>query len=74
MARANPGDIVVLSVDQHAEVMAELEAMTHQAQPGTHVVGVGDPDLDSEALSAEATSSGDDAARDLDPVPPSGSA
>jgi cyanophycin synthetase len=68
MARANPGDIVVLSVDRHAEVMAELEAMTHQAQPGTHVTGVGDPDLDPEALSAEAASSGDDAARDVEPA------
>jgi cyanophycin synthetase len=73
MARANPGDIVVISVDQHAEVMAELEAMTQQAQPGTHVTGVGDPDLDPEALSAEAASSGDDAARDIEPAgPPEG--
>jgi cyanophycin synthetase len=71
MARANPGDLVVISVDQHAEVMAELEAMTHQAQPGTHVTGVGDPDLDPEALSAEATSSGAHAARDLEPRGPS---
>jgi cyanophycin synthetase len=66
MARANPGDIVVLSVDQHAEVMAELEAMTHQAQPGTHVTGVGDPDLDPESLSAEAVQAGDSAVRDLE--------
>lgn len=73
MARANPGDVVVLSVDQHAEVMAELEAMTHQAQPGTHVTGVGDPDLDPEALSAEATETGDSAARDVDtPAPTEG--
>jgi cyanophycin synthetase len=70
MARANPGDIVVLSVDQHAEVMAELEAMTQQAQPGTHVTGVGDPDLDPQALSAEAAEAGESAARDLEPAPP----
>ena len=64
MARANPGDIVVLTVDQHADVMAELEAMTQQAQPGTHTRdGVGDPDLDPESLHAEATEAGDNAAR-----------
>ena len=34
MARANPGDVVVLCVDQHAEVLAELEAMTQTAQAG----------------------------------------
>ncbi|MGL5930742.1 MAG: cyanophycin synthetase [Dermatophilaceae bacterium] len=66
MARANPGDIVVLAVDRHADVMAELERMTHQAQPGTHVPGVGDPDLDPAALQAEATEAGDSAARDVD--------
>lgn len=65
MARANPGDIVVLTVDQHADVMAELEAMTQQAQPGTHTRdGVGDPDLDPESLHAEATEAGDTAARE----------
>ena len=73
MARANPGDIVVLTVDQHAAVMSELEAMTSQAQPGTHTRGgVGDPDLDSGALHAEATEAGDTAARDLEPVLPAG--
>jgi cyanophycin synthetase len=48
--------------------MAELEAMTQQAQPGTHVTGVGDPDLDPQALSAEAAEAGDSAARDLEPA------
>ncbi|MEO7267643.1 MAG: cyanophycin synthetase, partial [Knoellia sp.] len=33
MARANPGDIVVVCVDQHGVVMNELETMTKQAQP-----------------------------------------
>ena len=62
-----PGDIVVLTVDEHADVMSELEAMTQQAQPGTHTRdGVGDPDLDPESLQAEATESGDTAARDVD--------
>ena len=53
--------------------MSELEAMTNQAQPGTHTRGgVGDPDLDSGALSAEATQAGDSAARDVQPVPSEG--
>ena len=34
MARANPGDLVVLCVDKHAAVMAELENWSHQAQAG----------------------------------------
>jgi cyanophycin synthetase len=67
MARANPGDIVVLSVDEHAAVMSELEEMTKQAQPGTHTQhSVGDPDLDPVALTVEATETGDVAARDVD--------
>jgi len=67
MARANPGDLVVLCVDSHAAVMSELEAMTQQAQPGTHTTrdGVGDPDLDPNALSERARQEGDDAAADL---------
>jgi len=70
MARANPGDIVVMSVDQHAAVMSELEGMTHQAQPGSHTRdGVGDPDLDSETMEEEAREAGDSAARDLEPAP-----
>ena len=73
MARANPGDIVVMSVDQHAAVMSELEGMTHQAQPGSHTRdGVGDPDLDSETMEEEAREAGDSAARDLEPAPPTG--
>jgi cyanophycin synthetase len=73
MARANPGDIVVMSVDQHAAVMSELESMTKQAQPGTHTRdGVGDPDLDPETMQEEAREAGDSAARDLEPAPPAG--
>ena len=34
MARANPGDLVVLCVDKHPKVLAELESITHQAQAG----------------------------------------
>jgi cyanophycin synthetase len=45
MARSNPGDIVVLCVDKHGAVLAELEAMSHQAQAGAHLnEAVGDPD------------------------------
>ncbi len=47
MARANPGDLAVMCVDDAAEVFAELEAMTRQAQAGAHPSEhVGDPDLD----------------------------
>ena len=59
MARANPGDIVVVCVDQHGVVMNELETMTQQAQPGTHTAdSLADPDLDPSTLSAEAQVSG----------------
>jgi cyanophycin synthetase len=45
MARANPGDLVVLCVDKHGPVLAELETMSSQAQAGAHVgEAVGDPD------------------------------
>ena len=50
MSRSNPGDLVVICVDQHAAVMAELESYGHQAQPGAHREtsefdnAVGDPD------------------------------
>lgn len=53
MARANKGDLVVLCVDRHAEVMQELEGMTRQAQPGAHPSHlVGDPDLDPALIPA----------------------
>jgi cyanophycin synthetase len=51
MARSNPGDLVVICVDQHAAVMAELESYGQQAQPGAHRAtselanAVGDPDF-----------------------------
>ena len=45
MARANPGDLVVLCVDKHGAVLAELETMSQQAQAGAHIgEAVGDPD------------------------------
>jgi cyanophycin synthetase len=60
LALANPGDLVVLCVDQHARVMQELEAMTQQAQPGTHSTkdSTADPDLDPGAISARAEQDG----------------
>jgi cyanophycin synthetase len=46
MARANPGDVVVLCVDKHGAVLAELESMSSQAQAGAHLgEAVGDPDI-----------------------------
>jgi cyanophycin synthetase len=60
MARTNPGDLVVLCADQTADVFAELEEMTRQAQPGSRERGY-DPDLDPDALSAEARTSGAEA-------------
>ncbi|GAB3446107.1 cyanophycin synthetase [Phycicoccus ginsengisoli] len=69
MARANPGDVVVLCVDQHAEVLAELETMTRSAQAGAHNRdGVSDPDLDPVELQSEAQASGDEAAAEGEPV------
>jgi cyanophycin synthetase len=35
MSRANPGDLVVLCVDKHPSVMAELETWSSQAQAGS---------------------------------------
>ena len=69
MARANPGDIVVLCVDNHAAVMSELESMTRQAQPGTHTKdSVGDPDLDVDALSSQAWEAGASAALEAEQI------
>ncbi|MGH8938830.1 MAG: Mur ligase family protein, partial [Actinomycetes bacterium] len=45
MGRANPGDLVVLCVDKHGAVLAELETMSQQAQAGARLdEAVGDPD------------------------------
>ena len=52
MARANPGDLVVLCVDQHDVVMGELESLTHHAQAGARSGEIGDPDLDPATLSS----------------------
>ena len=58
MARANPGDLVVVCVDNSAEVFAALEDMTRQAQPGAHPGGVSDPDFDPVVLTGAAAVSG----------------
>ncbi len=52
MSRANRGDLVVICVDKHAPVLAELESWSHQAQAGarrTDSEVIGDPDLSSDA-------------------------
>ena len=62
MARANPGDLVMLCVDQHATVLGELETRTSWAQAGSHAGDlVGDPDLDPTELSQTATVEGTEA-------------
>ena len=68
MARANPGDVVVLCVDKHADVLAELEQLTKSAQAGAHTGGpvVSDPDLDPAELQTEAQVSGDEAGASAD--------
>ncbi len=47
MARANAGDLVVVCVDKHPQVMQELETWSQQAQAGSGSVdrSVGDPDF-----------------------------
>jgi cyanophycin synthetase len=35
LSRANPGDLVVICVDQHGRVMSELENWSNQAQAGS---------------------------------------
>jgi cyanophycin synthetase len=57
LARANPGDLVVLCADKHATVLAELERISQQAQAGARPGSVvGDPDLDPTALREAAAS------------------
>ncbi len=62
VTRANPGDIIVLCVDNHGTVLTELEDMTHSAQAGAHTgQEAGDPDLDPTELVEEAIQSGEQA-------------
>jgi len=49
MARTNRGDLLVVCVDKHQQVMAELESFGHQAQAGSGVnpdAPAADPDYD----------------------------
>jgi len=54
MSRANPGDLVVVCVDQHPAVMAELENWSNRAQAGSGAseLPVADPDFSPAAPSA----------------------
>ncbi|NHN54873.1 cyanophycin synthetase [Calidifontibacter sp. DB0510] len=54
--RANAGDVVVLCVDQHAKVLAELEEFGRRAQAGARSTEehLGDPDLDPAELTTSA--------------------
>ena len=50
LARSNPGDLVVICVDKHPAVMAEIEAYGQQAQAGSRpadaeTFSVADPDF-----------------------------
>jgi cyanophycin synthetase len=53
LSRSNPGDLVVMCVDQHQSVLAELESVSHLAQAGARSGDEGgDPDfvqLDEDA-------------------------
>jgi len=67
MARANPGDLVVLCVDKHATVLGELENLTQQAQAGAHSgEAAGDPDMHPQEMQDAAHVSGDEAAASAD--------
>jgi len=60
MARANPGDLVVLCVDRHATVIGELESMANQAQAGAHSgEGATDPDMHPQQMQDGASASGE---------------
>jgi cyanophycin synthetase len=57
MSRANRGDLVILCVDKHPMVLAELESWSNQAQAGAgHDADVvGDPDFTPGATSETGT-------------------
>ncbi|HET7398083.1 MAG TPA: cyanophycin synthetase [Intrasporangium sp.] len=62
LARANPGDLVVLCVDNHALVAAELEDRTKSAQAGSRAgTAISDPDLDPADLTESAAAEGAEA-------------
>jgi cyanophycin synthetase len=60
MSRSNPGDLVVICVEQHAAIMAYLESYGHHAQPGARPTAdrefnnaVPDPDFAPDATHDE---------------------
>jgi cyanophycin synthetase len=66
--RSNPGDLVVLCVDEHKAVLAQLESVSHQAQAGarSHDEG-GDPDfVPAEHAGTHETSEDDAVPAELD--------
>ena len=58
LARTDPGDLVVMCVDQHAMVVAELEERTKHAQAGARIglpsAATSDPDLDPTTMTTTA--------------------
>jgi cyanophycin synthetase len=66
MVLANPGDLVVLCVDKHAQVLSLLEDMSQSAYPGarTDEEHPGDPDLDPAELHESAAASAQEARAD----------
>jgi len=72
MTRTNPGDLVMMCVDQHAQVLAELENRTNHAQAGSHASEIaGDPDLDPAELAVTAEAEGEEAEEEAISSPPS---
>ena len=59
IARSNPGDLIVICVDQHAAVMSQLESYGRQAQPGAQrdeherTRGIADPDYHSNGQQSQ---------------------
>ena len=54
LSRSNPGDLVVLCVDQHQPVLPQLESVSHLAQAGARSGDEGgDPDFVKSKPEAE---------------------
>jgi cyanophycin synthetase len=66
MVLANPGDLVVLCVDKHAQVLSQLEEMSQSAYAGARAdeQRAGDPDLDPVELHESAAASAQEAMAD----------
>jgi cyanophycin synthetase len=57
LSRANPGDLVVICVDKHAAVMAELENWSQQAYAGAGA-SPGTPAADPDYVPTEPAPAG----------------